>query len=271
MEHQNTEQISPSLYGDSGMIQKQMEELQSLSLSSFKKVLFIQPHPDDNEVGAGATVAKLAAQGVEVHYATVTDGSLGTLDPEITPSELISLRRREHEESGRFLGVSVFHWLGFPDGELYDSPSLREALVRLIREVRPDLLFTVDPWNPYEAHFDHLYTGKAVAYASIIAAFPLAFPEHLRGGTMPHIPRYVAFYSSSRSNHIEDVSTYWDRKMKAISLHQSQFQGEELLFVQQYLTLKGIEWGRKIGASYGEGFKILTPQMLHMNVDAERM
>lgn len=88
---------------------------------------------------------------------------------------------------------------------------------------------------------------------------------------MPHVPRYVAFYSSSRSNHIEDVSPYWDRKMKAISLHQSQFQGEELLFVQQYLTLKGIEWGRKIGASYGEGFKILTPQMLHMNVDAERM
>lgn len=271
MEHQNAEHLSPSLYGDSGMIQKQMEELQSLSLSSFKKVLFIQPHPDDNEVGAGATVAKLAAQGVEVHYATVTDGSLGTLDPEITPSELISLRRREHEESGRFLGVSVFHWLGFPDGELYDSPSLRESLVRLIREVRPDLLFTVDPWNPYEAHFDHLYTGKAVAYASIIAAFPLAFPEHLRGGAMPHVPRYVAFYSSSRSNHIEDVSPYWDRKMKAISLHQSQFQGEELLFVQQYLTLKGIEWGRKIGASYGEGFKILTPQMLHMNVDAERM
>ncbi|MBE3554951.1 MAG: PIG-L family deacetylase [Thermicanus sp.] len=271
MEHQTVEDSSPSLYGDSGMIQKQMEELQSLSLSSFKKVLFIQPHPDDNEVGAGATVAKLAAQGVEVHYATVTDGGLGTLDPEITPSELISRRRREHEESGRFLGASVFHWLGFPDGGLYDAPPLREAMVRLIREVRPDLLFTVDPWNPYEAHFDHLYTGKAVAYAAITAAFPLAFPEHLKEGLTPHAPRYVAFYATSRPNHIEDVSSYWDRKMKAIRLHQSQFQGEELLFVQQYLTYKGKELGERFGFPLGEGFKILTPQMLHMNVDAENM
>ncbi|MFB4166873.1 PIG-L deacetylase family protein [Virgibacillus sp. JSM 102003] len=47
---------------------------------NMKRTLFIQPHPDDNDIGAGATIAKLVDKGVEVHYLTVTDGGSGSTD-----------------------------------------------------------------------------------------------------------------------------------------------------------------------------------------------
>lgn len=66
--------------------------------------------------------------------------------------------RGSREEAGRLLGVTNFHWLEFPDGHLYDNEELREKLVRVIREVNPDIIFTVDPWLYYETHLDHIVT-----------------------------------------------------------------------------------------------------------------
>ena len=48
-------------------------------LESCQNLLCIQPHPDDNEVGAGATIARLTAKGCRITYLTVTDGRYGTL------------------------------------------------------------------------------------------------------------------------------------------------------------------------------------------------
>lgn len=59
--------------------------------------------------------------------------------------------------------------------------------------------------------------------------------------------------------------------MIALSLYESQFSGESLQFVQQYLSFKAGELGKQIGYPFAEGFKVLTPQMLHMNVDAQNM
>lgn len=253
------------------MIEQQLEMLRSIDLTRFRSALFLQPHPDDNEVGAGGAIAKIAAAGVRVHYATVTDGSMGTYDGEITPEELVRIRRTEHEESGRLLGAAAFYWLGFADGGLSDSIPLREALVRLIRTVRPEILFTIDPWNPYEAHMDHIYTGQMAAYAALAAGFPHAFPKHRLEGLTPCAPDFVAFYATARPNHVEEIEPYWEMKKQAISLHRSQFQGEELSFVLGYLYEKGKMLGAEYGAALGEGFKILTPRMLHMNADAEKM
>lgn len=126
------------------------------SLDKIKRALFIQPHPDDNEIGAGATVAKLTSGGAEVHYLTVTDGGSGCNDISLSTREVIETRKREQEEAGRLLGVNNFHWLDFLDGHLYDNEELREKLVRVIREVSPDIIFTVDPWLYYETHLDHI-------------------------------------------------------------------------------------------------------------------
>src|SRR5690625_725286 len=96
------------------------------SLHKMKRALFIQPHPDDNEIGAGATIAKLTSMGTEVHYLTVTNGGSGCNDNSLSTREIIDLRKREQREAGRLLGVTNFHWLDFPDGHLYDNEELRK-------------------------------------------------------------------------------------------------------------------------------------------------
>ena len=60
-----------------------------------RRVLCIQPHPDDNEIGMGGIIAKLADLGCEIHYLTVTNGDMGNLDPAATPEQTAAQRRKE--------------------------------------------------------------------------------------------------------------------------------------------------------------------------------
>ncbi len=49
-----------------------------------QRLLCVQPHYDDNDIGAGGTIARLALAGAEVHYLTVTDDLVGVLDRELS-------------------------------------------------------------------------------------------------------------------------------------------------------------------------------------------
>ena len=87
-------------------------------VEAFDRYLFIGPHPDDIEVGAGATVAKLTAAGKRVTFLICTDGRYG-LDhapADTTPEALVELRRAEALASARSLGVEDVRFLDFSDG-----------------------------------------------------------------------------------------------------------------------------------------------------------
>lgn len=238
-----------------------------------KRALFIQPHPDDNEIGAGATIAKLIAEGIDVHYLTVTDGSSGSNDTNLSTREIIANRRKEQEEAGEILGVRSFHWLDFPDGHLYDNEELRKKIVGVIRNVRPDIIFTVDPWLQYETHIDHIITGRVASFAARTSGNPRFYPEQLQDGVRPHRIQAIAYYTTHNPNTFINVDKFWEQKIKAILAHRSQFSGEYLTFVINYFTYKAMELAKEIDGEnlYAESFKILPPMFLHSNVDAVDM
>jgi LmbE family N-acetylglucosaminyl deacetylase len=229
-----------------------------------RRVMCVQPHPDDTDVAAGGTVAKLAASGVEVVYVTLTDGRLGTSDPSVHPEELAKKRKKEQEEAARILGVKELVWLGVRDGELQPTLELRWKLVELIRKFKPDVIVTPDPWLTYEVHPDHRCTGILASEAAFFAPLPHAAPcEELQ----PHAVRYVAYYWTRRPNVFVDVDDYIEVKLKAVGAHKSQF-GENLVIedvLRAYMRLIG----KSIGVDYAEAFKVLTPFHLHCNVFAE--
>ena len=136
-------------------------------LDDCKKVLCIQPHPDDNEIGMGGIVAFLAEKGCEIHYLTVTDGRLGNSGTPHSPDELAATRKVEAEESGRFLGARKFFWFDYKDGTLSDIPKLAGEIGELIRQEQYDTIFSPDPWLRYESHHDHIVVGRATAQAAI--------------------------------------------------------------------------------------------------------
>ncbi|MEM2616922.1 MAG: PIG-L deacetylase family protein [Thermofilaceae archaeon] len=242
-----------------------MREDLSRAFDRVRRVLCVQPHPDDTDIAAGGLVAKLTSRGVEVAYVTLTDGGLGTMDPEMYPEKLALVRRREQEEAARILGVKELVWLGYRDGELQPTLEARRELIRLIRWYKPDMVIAPDPWLTYEVHPDHRAAGILAVEAAFFSAHPHSIP--LAEGLKPHPVRYVAFYWTRKPNAIIDVSEYMEVKMKAVRAHQSQYTPALEDSVRAYMRLMG----KLIGAAYAEAFKVLNPFMMHSNTFAENV
>ncbi len=235
------------------------------SLESVASVLCIQPHPDDNEIGAGGTIAALTRHGVRVAYLTVTDGSAGTQDPTLAPEKLARIRYEEACRAARHLGVSELLWLGIPDNDVPEERELARLLLGVIRRVKPDAVLVPDPWLPYEAHRDHRLVGLAAANACMLSGFPLVKSEP---DAPPHSVAMVGFYCTPRPNAWINVDATWQRKMEAVRMHASQFEEGWATF-SMYLDMKARELARGRGFVRAEAFKVLPPILLHFNVDAE--
>lgn len=192
------------------------------------RVLFIMAHPDDTEFSSGGTIARWTDAGTEVIYVIVTDGSKGSNDPKMTPERLARIREEEQRAAARVLGVSEVVFLGYPDGEVYNTPQLRRDLVRQIRYYRPDLVVTFDPttrfWgNARLNHPDH----RAVGDTALDAIFPLArdrlnFPEHEQEGLKPHRVLDIFLVGSNEPNFAVDITSTIERKIEALLCHRSQ-------------------------------------------------
>ncbi len=110
-----------------------------------KYALFIGPHPDDIEIGCGATVKKLVNQGTEVYFLITTDGGAGSKDPEMTSEKLALIRKEEAKAAGKFLGIKEVEVLSFPDGGIYNLEELITEIVQRIIKIKPDAVFAPDP------------------------------------------------------------------------------------------------------------------------------
>ncbi|OKP81487.1 GlcNAc-PI de-N-acetylase [Paenibacillus helianthi] len=234
-------------------------------LTDCRRILCIQPHPDDNEVGMGGTIAALAEKGCEVHYLTVTNGDLGSGDGLLSHAEIARVRSQELEAAGRSLGATVFHQLPHGDGTLEHIPALAAEIAEIIRTIQPDAVFCPDPWLPYEAHYDHIVTGRAAAQAFLSSGLPL-YPRGTR--TQPWQPKAIGFYLTAEPNTVIDVTRFFDRKFAAMALHSSQFSEDTLALYSLYFKKKGLELAEGKDFELGEGLKVLSPLHLHCFVDA---
>ena len=123
-----------------------------------QSILVIQAHPDDAEFLCGGTVALLIAEGRDVHYLFITYGDQGSGDPEMTQERLAKIREQEQRRVADFLGVKSVTFLeGYHDGEIEPTLTLRRDLAGTIRRIKPDIVFSFDPWakNDVHAHPDH--------------------------------------------------------------------------------------------------------------------
>ncbi|MGB9805891.1 MAG: PIG-L deacetylase family protein [Thermoproteota archaeon] len=239
-------------------------------IEELKKVLVVQPHADDADVGIGGTIAKLVDNGCEVTYLTLTDDRCGTSDPSMLPETLVKIRMQEQEEAAKVLGVKEVIWLGYYDSELYPSLELREKIIRVIREKKPEAIFTVDPWLMYEAHPDHRTTGIMAAEAFMFSGLPNVNRKHLEEGLEPHAAEYIAFFVTSKPNTYVDITNYLDKKLEAVKKHKSQF-GHAWSFFESYIRYQGRRYGKQINVQYAEAFKVMPGIFLHYNVDASEL
>lgn len=229
-----------------------------------KVILAVGAHPDDMEFGASGTIAKWVEEGATAYYLICTDGSRGSLDPKMTHKRLLEIRRKEQEEACKVLGVKKAFFLNHPDTQLVADLTLKEEIVRVIREIRPNIVITMDPtfyfttnligWNTgFVNHTDH----RAAALCTMDACFPLArdrltFPAHEKEGLKSHRVEELLLTSVEKKDFIVDITKTFDKKIKALSLHKSQFDNFKEVKVR--VTKRAKYWGKFSGHKFAENF-----------------
>jgi LmbE family N-acetylglucosaminyl deacetylase len=225
-----------------------------------ERALVVVAHPDDCDFLAASVLSAWVRQGCSGAVCLVTDGDAGSDDPTIPPGELSRIRLEEQRAAAAHLGVSEVRCLGYPDGVLENTLAVRRDLVRVIRELRPEAVITMDPNNRwfgrgYINHPDH----RAAGDAALDAIFPSArdaraFPELLRDeGLQPHKVRFVFVGASSESDMaIPLLPVDLENKMAALGEHHSQFDASDM---REGMERGAREVGERCGAELAESYR----------------
>ncbi|ASJ05575.1 PIG-L deacetylase family protein [Thermococcus barossii] len=248
---------------------KELEFDLSNPFEDVEKVLCIEPHPDDCAIGLGGTIKKLTEGGIEVVYVCMTDGSMGTLDDNLSPHELAMIRRKEEEESASLLGVKKVIWMGYRDTELPYTGEVRRELVKIIRAEKPDAVLAPDPWLPYEGHPDHRVTGFLSIDAVAFSPLPNFASTDGVAGLKPHQVDVFGFYYTARPNYFVDITDLMELKLKAVRAHRSQFTDDVWEKWEPFLRTVALYYGKKAGVKYAEGLRFMPGLFLHITPFAE--
>jgi len=207
-------------------------------------VLIVGAHPDDIELGFGASAALMAAQGHDVAFLDLTNG-------EPTPFGDPATRMREAAEAAAVLGIRQRITLDLPNRELTDTIEARHKIAAVYRSLRPRLLFIQK--GP-DAHPDHI-DGS-------MAALKARFDAKLTKSKIPGEPFYPARVFGYLASHLRlhvkpafilNVSSTFAMKLAAVKIYKSQFaaSGREEMMLKRVEEM-GAYYGRLIGAAYGE-------------------
>tara|TARA_B110000438_G_scaffold180173_1_gene172181 strand:+ start:2504 stop:3217 length:714 start_codon:yes stop_codon:yes gene_type:complete len=195
-----------------------------------KKAMVIFAHPDDAEIGTGATIAKWIENGSEVVYVLATTGSSGSNDKNMTSNKIVDIRSNEQIEAANVLGVKEIISLNFIDGMLESNRKLLSDLVLNIRKFKPETVFTHDPFRMNNfLHRDHRNLGFSVMDAIYpYARDHLHFPEQINNEVQPHKVKDLLFWGSDTPDVSIDVSEFASNKIESLAKHKSQLPGLSL-------------------------------------------
>jgi bacillithiol biosynthesis deacetylase BshB1 len=212
-------------------------------------ILVFGPHPDDQELGMGGTIAKLVRQKHTVHLVDMTNG-------EPTPHGSVETRAHESAAAAKVLGVERT-LVGLKNREVvHDIPS-RHKVAAVIRVHRPDWLFV--PY-PLDAHPDHMAVSRICEDAR--------FDAKLTNSPIPGEPWYpkrVIYYFCTHlrmnftPNFCIDITDTIDQKMQAVSCYHSQFQGASAAVPEMVKSVSAY-FGSRIATNFAEPF--YTHEML---------
>ncbi len=219
-------------------------------------VLVIGAHPDDVELSCGGTVAKLVRQGHSVGLVDLTEGEMGTRGSR-------EIRAAEAAEAGRILGIASRDTLRIPDAGIENTRENILALVRLIRQHRPDVLLIPHSVDRHPDHeHAHILAREAWFYAGlrkIETEFGGKPQEAHRPRSYYHFMQWFEFPPSF----IVDISETFDVRIEAMRAFRSQFYDPSstepgtILSTPEFLELirtRAEYYGDKIGVKYGEAF-----------------
>jgi N-acetylglucosamine malate deacetylase 1 len=173
-------------------------------------ILAFGAHPDDVELFAGGTLAKMAALG---HTAGIVDMTRGELGTRGTPA----LRKRESGKAAKILGLKVRENLGLADGQVSVTPEARLKVIRMLRKYCPGIVLT-HYWE--DKHPDHVNTSRLVAEAMHHSGL-----AKIKTGQARYRPPTLLFFKlppGVSPSFVVDITEFIDQRNAAIRSYRSQ-------------------------------------------------
>lgn len=186
------------------------------AFSEYDRVMVFAAHADDEMAMAG-TMTKFVRSGTDVTVAVMTDGCEGYPD-ESMRDKVVAMRRREAAECDKVLGIKQRFLMGQPDMGLEASKAFLQACIKIVREVRPDAVFT---HGPSDRHGDHRMTH----HVSVDAVFHAGQPVSAALGA-PWKTGCLYYYKGVRSGLPTvtiDVTDTIYKRWEALATQESQF------------------------------------------------
>jgi N-acetylglucosamine malate deacetylase 1 len=218
-------------------------------------VLGIFAHPDDAELQVGGTLLKLKKSGLRTGILDVTRGEMGTRG---TPE----IRAKEAKDAAKILKLDVRENLGLPDGNVWLNDENRVKLVRVLRRLKPKVIFTHQLGDP---HPDHEHIVNLVRECSRLASL-IKYDKEFGLQRIPApIVAHSIFSRLLVPSFIVDISEFAQGKMDAIKAHKSQFYNPESNELETMFTSKRLfdeieakmtYFGSLIGVEAGEPFYV---------------
>lgn len=240
-------------------------------ITEIKRAVFIGPHPDDIEIGAGGTVHRLLRLGAEVTFIVCLDGGCGSADPSQSVEEMVRIRMEEAKNAAKLLGIKEVFFLLFPDCGDYRPWDLALKIAPILAKIRPDAVFCPDPNMPSEIHPDHIRVGNASKTAVFMTSLPLV----MKRNEIPFDEEWVKktnspslwYYFTHRPNRFVALNrTDIELKKQAILCHTSQFPGldsTEWKLISTYMSYRLRLFGIRVFAPWADGFFVMGPVHQH--------
>ena len=221
-------------------------------------ILAIGAHPDDVELGCGATIAKEISNGKIIGVLDLTRGELGTRGS-------AAIRDMEAAKSAEILGVHMRHNLGLADGFFLNDKASQIEIIKIIRKYRPEIVLC----NAIEdRHIDHGKGSRLASDACFLSGLPKIETTFEGENQEAWRPKFVYHYIQWKNitpDFVVDISGFLPKKLDAVFAYDSQFHKQgtnepetpiSSTNFRDSITYRAQDLGRMIGAEHGEGFTV---------------
>ncbi|MHA7862747.1 bacillithiol biosynthesis deacetylase BshB1 [Flagellimonas marinaquae] len=223
-------------------------------------ILVFGAHPDDAELGAGATIAKEVSKGKKVGIVDLTRGELGTRGS-------AEIRDQEAAKAAEILGVSVRENMEFADGFFVNDKEHQLELIKIIRKYRPEIVIC----NAVEdRHIDHAKGSKLVSDSCFLSGLrkidtKMDGDDQWQDAWRPKVVYHFIQWKNLEPDFVVDVTGFIEKKTDAIMAYASQFydpnsdEPETPISSKNFtdsVNYRARDLGRIIGVEYAEGFTV---------------
>lgn len=221
-------------------------------------ILAFGAHPDDVELGCGATIAKEIALGKNVGIIDLTRGELGTRGT-------AEIRDQEAANSARILKLAVRDNLNFKDGFFKNDEVHQLEIIKQIRKYQPDIVLcnAID-----DRHIDHPKGSKLVSdacFLSGLAKIETQYEGQIQVAWRPKLVYHYIQWKNIEPDFVVDVTDFMDVKIQSILAYSSQFYDPNSKEPETPITSKNFlesvkyraqDLGRLVNVDYAEGFTV---------------